>query len=177
MTNKSMVTKDARYLAAQLLERLPGVEVKVTSPSGRGTVWWVDATLRGHNVVVEWSAPDGFGVSATDGNEFNTAASEVFSDADAAVSRLVEVLKTSKKVPARREMHLQRLREHREISQEALAELLHVTQATVSKTERRGDVLLSTLRAFVEALGGDLHLVAKFPSETIELAVPSGSKR
>jgi hypothetical protein len=54
---------------------------------------------------------------------------------------------------------------------------MKVSQASVSKTERRHDMLLSTLRSFVEALGGDLQLVAKFPSETIELSLPSGDKR
>ena len=169
--------KDARYLATQVLERVPGVEVRVTSPSGRGTVWWVDAALKGHNVIVEWSAGDGFGVSSTDGNELDTAASEVFANADDVVRRVVDVLTSRKKVASRREMHLQRLREHREISQETLAEILHVSQATVSKTERREDVLLSTLKSFVEALGGRLQLVAKFPSETIELSLATSAKR
>ena len=68
-------------------------------------------------------------------------------------------------------MYLQRLREHREVSQETLADLMRVSQATVSKTERREDMLLSTLRTFVEALGGRLQVVAKFPSESIELNV------
>lgn len=70
-------------------------------------------------------------------------------------------------------MYLQRLREHREVSQETLADLMRVSQATVSKTERREDMLLSTLRNFVEALGGRLQVVAKFPSETIELSLPA----
>jgi DNA-binding transcriptional regulator YiaG len=162
--------KDARYLAAQLLERIPGVTVKVTAPSGRGSVWWIDVSVRGHDVVVEWTPDDGFGLSSTDGNHFNTAASETIMDADVAVERIVDVLKSSKRIPARREMYLQRLRAHREVSQETLADLMRVSQATVSKTERRDDMLLSTLRAFVEALGGRLHVVAKFPSETIELS-------
>jgi DNA-binding transcriptional regulator YiaG len=168
--------KDARYLATQLLGRVPGVELKVTSPSGRGTVWWIDASARGHNVVVEWSPADGFGLSSTEGNEYNTAASETFDNADDAVARIIEVLTSGKKVAPRREMYLQRLREHREISQEALADLMRVSQATVSKTERREDMLLSTLKNFIEALGGHLHLVAKFPSETIELSFGSADK-
>jgi DNA-binding transcriptional regulator YiaG len=177
MTTKINHKKDARYLAAQLLERVPGVEVKVTSPSGRGTVWWIDASARGHNVVIEWSPDDGFGLSSTDGNDYNTAASETFADADDAVARIIDVLKTSKKVPPRREMYLQRLREHRAVSQEALADLMSISQASVSKTERREDMLLSTLRSFIEALGGHLQLVAKFPSETIELSLQSSEKR
>jgi DNA-binding transcriptional regulator YiaG len=162
---------DARYLANQLLERIPGVEVTVTAPSGRGTVWWVDARAKGHEVVVEWSPDDGFGLAATENNDFDTAPSETYVDADELAARITEVLASMKRVPTRREMYLQELREHREISQERLAEMLVVSQATVSKTERRADMLLSTLRSFIEALGGKLHLVAKFPSETIELSI------
>jgi len=170
MTNRLNRKKDARYLAAQLLERVPGIIVKVTAPSGRGSVWWIDASARGHHVVIEWSAEDGFGLSSTDGNDVNTAASEIVVDADEALERIVDVLETGKPIPPRREMYLQRLREHREVSQETLADLMRISQATVSKTERREDMLLSTLRNFVEALGGHLQLVAKFPSETIELS-------
>lgn len=177
MTTKPSHKKDARYLAAQLLERVPGAEVKVTSPSGRGTVWWIDARVGQHDVVVEWSPDDGFGLSSTEGNDYNTTASEIFADADEALARIVEVLKAGKPIPPRREMYLQRLREHREVSQETLADLMQVSQATVSKTERRDDMLLSTLRNFVEALGGHLHVVAKFPSETIELNVVPRNKR
>lgn len=177
MTTRLNHKKDARYLAAQLLVRVPGIELKVTAPSGRGSVWWIDAGVRGHHVVVEWSPEDGFGLSSTDGNDFNTAASETIRDADDALDRIVDVLKTGKPIPPRREMYLQRLREHREVSQETLADLMRVSQATVSKTERREDMLLSTLRNFVEALGGHLQLVAKFPSETIELSFQDGKKR
>ncbi|TMQ07113.1 MAG: helix-turn-helix transcriptional regulator [Deltaproteobacteria bacterium] len=74
-------------------------------------------------------------------------------------------------------MHLRRLRAHREVSQEALADLMQVSQVAVSKMERREDMLLSTLRAFVKALGGRLHVVAKFPSETIELSFQDQKKK
>jgi hypothetical protein len=93
MTTKPSHKKDARYLAAQLLERVPGAEVKVTSPSGRGTVWWVDARVGRHNVVIEWSPDDGFGLSSTEDSDYNTAASEVFADADDALARIIAVLK------------------------------------------------------------------------------------
>ena len=177
MTTRPSHKKDARHLAARLLERVPGIVVKVTAPSGRGTVWWIDASARGHHVVVEWSPEDGFGLSSSDGNDFNTAASETIADADDALARIVDVLTTGKPIPSRKEMFLQRLREHREVSQETLADMMQVSQATVSKTERREDMLLSTLRNFVEALGGHLQLVAKFPSETIELSFQDRKKK
>ena len=62
------------------------------------------------------------------------------------------------------EMNLQELRQHRaELTQDEVAELLRVTQAFVSKFERRHDVLLSTLYGYIQALGGELELRVKFP--------------
>lgn len=62
------------------------------------------------------------------------------------------------------EMNLQELRQRcAELTQEDVAKLLDVTQAFVSKFERREDVLLSTLYGYVEALGGELEIRAKFP--------------
>ncbi len=48
-------------------------------------------------------------------------------------------------------------------TQDALAKRLHVSQASIAKMEQRTDLLLSTLRQYVEALGGQLSLVASFP--------------
>jgi transcriptional regulator with XRE-family HTH domain len=59
---------------------------------------------------------------------------------------------------------LKDLREAVERTQEELAARLGVGQDTVSRIERRSDILLSTLRRYVEAMGGDLQLVARFPN-------------
>jgi DNA-binding XRE family transcriptional regulator len=48
-------------------------------------------------------------------------------------------------------------------TQVELAETLHVGQESISRLEKRSDMLLSTLRSYVEAMGGKLELVAKFP--------------
>lgn len=44
-----------------------------------------------------------------------------------------------------------------------MAKTLGVTQDSVSRLEKRSDLLLSTLRKTVEAMGGNLSLVAEFP--------------
>jgi transcriptional regulator with XRE-family HTH domain len=59
---------------------------------------------------------------------------------------------------------LKDLREAVERTQEDLAARLGVGQDTVSRIERRSDILLSTLRRYVEAMGGELKLVAHFPN-------------
>lgn len=59
---------------------------------------------------------------------------------------------------------LKDLREAVERTQEDLATRLGVGQDTVSRIERRSDILLSTLRRHVEATGGELELIARFPN-------------
>ncbi len=54
-------------------------------------------------------------------------------------------------------------------TQTELADTLGTTQPEVSRSERRGDHLVSTLRQYVQALGGDLELVARFDDKTIRL--------
>jgi hypothetical protein len=61
------------------------------------------------------------------------------------------------------EMTLRQLRHARKLTQQKLAKALNIGQEGVSKLEQRTDLLISTLRSCVKGMGGDLHLVAKFP--------------
>ena len=60
-------------------------------------------------------------------------------------------------------MTLRDVRKARELSQERIAELLEIRQDSVSRMEKRSDLLLSTLRSYVKAMGGELRLIAEFP--------------
>ena len=60
-------------------------------------------------------------------------------------------------------MELNELRRARNITQEELADRLGTRQSNVSKLERRRDVRLSTLRDVIEAMGGELQVIAHFP--------------
>jgi transcriptional regulator with XRE-family HTH domain len=62
------------------------------------------------------------------------------------------------------EMTLRELRKARKLTQVRMAKTLGVTQDSVSRLEKRSDLLLSTLRKTVEAMGGSLSLVAEFPN-------------
>ena len=61
------------------------------------------------------------------------------------------------------EMTLRDLRKAHEFTQTRVAEALHISQDGVSRIEKRSDFLLSTLRSYVEAMGGQLRLIAEFP--------------
>jgi DNA-binding Xre family transcriptional regulator len=66
---------------------------------------------------------------------------------------------------------LAELREARQATQQELAQALEMTQANVSRIEHEDDIYLSTLRRYVEALGGQLEVHAVFPDETVKVAV------
>lgn len=68
------------------------------------------------------------------------------------------------------EMPMYELRRARQLSQEELAELLDVRQGSVSKLERRTDLYISTLRRYIEALGGELELQAHFPEGSVTIS-------
>ena len=77
--------------------------------------------------------------------------------------------KRRKKVEARateliaEEMSLRDLRKALDKTQVKMAKALGIKQEGVSRIEKRSDLLLSTLRGYVEAMGGELRLIAEFP--------------
>ena len=87
------------------------------------------------------------------------------------VNEIIRTLNSAqrKKVEARAaeliadEMTLQELRRARKLTQVSVANALGITQDSVSRLEKRSDLLLSTLRKTVQVMGGSLSLVAEFP--------------
>ena len=61
------------------------------------------------------------------------------------------------------EMSLRDLRKARKLTQARVAKTLGITQDSVSRLEKRSDLLISTLRKTVKAMGGDVRIVAEFP--------------
>lgn len=61
------------------------------------------------------------------------------------------------------EMSLQSIRRARQMTQATVAEELGINQENVSRLERRTDFLISSLRNYLEAMGGELHLIVDFP--------------
>ena len=68
------------------------------------------------------------------------------------------------------EMPLQELRNARGLSQKMLAEALHIQQPAIAKLEKRTDMYISTLRSHIEAMGGELEVIARFPDGNVKIA-------
>ena len=67
------------------------------------------------------------------------------------------------------EMPLHELRRARALTQKDLAETLHVTQPAIAKLEQRADIYVSSLRSYIEAVGGHLRIVAEFPEGEVAI--------
>jgi transcriptional regulator with XRE-family HTH domain len=81
------------------------------------------------------------------------------------------------------EMSLRALRRARKLTQARVAKKLDITQDGVSRLEKRGDFLISTLRKTVKAMGGEIRIIAEFPdrapvvlSELVEAKPTSRSR-
>ena len=68
-----------------------------------------------------------------------------------------------------KEMPLHELRQARGLSQETIAKKLNIKQGNISRLEKRTDVYVSTLRKTIEAMGGSLDIIARFPDGDIKV--------
>ena len=66
-------------------------------------------------------------------------------------------------------MTLHQLREARSLTQVNLAKVLQINQGAVSKMEKRADMYVSTLRNFIQAMGGQLQVRAIFPEGEVQI--------
>jgi transcriptional regulator with XRE-family HTH domain len=67
------------------------------------------------------------------------------------------------------EMLLAEIRKSVGLTQEDVAEALGITQPSLSKLENQDDMQISTLRRLIQALGGDLEIVAHLPRRDIRI--------
>ena len=92
---------------------------------------------------------------------FNALRAELTPEQQAAVS--------AKVIALREEMTLAELRQARQLTQATLSNTLQVGQAAVAKMEKRTDMYVGNLRRFVEAMGGQLDVVARFPEGSVKI--------
>lgn len=69
----------------------------------------------------------------------------------------------------RADMSLAELREARNLTQQTIGAILEVGQPSVAKLEKRTDMYVGTLRRYVQAAGGELEIVARFPEGEVRI--------
>jgi DNA-binding XRE family transcriptional regulator len=156
-------------LLDELRKRLPAIGAEIDEPERSRGSSFLDLEYAGRKAVVEWRPGRGFGVLAREEVLFGEGPDEIYPDLESAVDRVEQLLRLGVRTRPPEGAVLRKLRESRRLSQEELAGKLHVTQAAVSKMERRSDMYLSTLRNAVSAMGGELELRARFPEGSYEI--------
>ena len=73
----------------------------------------------------------------------------------------------ARKAELRTTMPLHELRQARAMTQKPVGEVLKVNQPAVAKLKQRSDMYVSNLRAYIEAMGGRLNIVAEFPQGSV----------
>lgn len=74
-----------------------------------------------------------------------------------------------KKALLRQEMMLHEVREAFRLTQETLGQTLNIDQSAIAKMEKRTDMYVSNLRRIIEAMGGELQVVARFPEGSVTI--------
>jgi hypothetical protein len=172
-----MSANDVERLQDRIQERFPEASYRLLRPRTQTGSWWLDATLNGYALTIEWRPGRGFGLSTPAEGDLFLGPDEVYEDVDSAFERAKGLLlsQTATRPPTR--ATLPELREARKLSQAELANRLSINQGACSRMERRSDMLIGTLRNVVAALGGELYLVARFPGETVYIDLESVDTR
>jgi len=92
-----------------------------------------------------------------------------FKDLRKAMSPEAQARSHTNAILMKAKLPLAELRQARHYSQEQLASELHVKQPAVAKIEKKTDMYISTLRRFIEAMGGKLEISAHFPEGDVRI--------
>jgi len=155
-------------LRDDLASRFPGVMTELDPPADAAGLWQLDVRS-GEGapwIVVEWQPELGFGVSTPGSDDYGTKPDEAYPNARAAYDRVAQLILSGGQTKPPEAVRLAELRRLRNLSQTELAGRAGIKQAAMARIEGRGDILLSTLRRVVSAMGGRLSIRVEFPDGT-----------
>ncbi len=155
-------------LCDDLTRRFPGIAIGIDPPADGSGLWQLDVRPGGQSpwIVVEWQPEIGFGISTPGAADFGTKPDELYPNAKAAYDRVIQLILSEGQTEPPAAVRLAELRHSRKLSQAELAKRAGIKQSAMARIEGRGDILLSTLRRVVSALGGRLSMRVEFPDGT-----------
>jgi Helix-turn-helix domain len=162
------MTTPLNELADRLKTTVPEAKLDVSEPATPGGVGFLDISHLGNVLAVQWQEKWHFGISSPEGHGFGEKPDEVYRTVDEAAARIIELLRSGKRTEPPLEVTLRELRAERNLPQTALASLLGVSQPAVSRQERHvSRMMVASLGAVVEAMGGRLVIQAHFPDGVV----------
>ena len=153
-------------------------DCQIDPPANPDGEWWVDVVIEGFSTNVAWRKGQGFGLFTTDDGGYGTGPDEIFREPALASKRLLQMAAASRQPGRGGQLRLKDVRNLMAKAQVAVAKHLHTDQAVISRLERQNDALLSTVRDYVEALGGSVMISIKFDDfvAPLEIAAPGNPR-
>jgi len=147
-----------------------GTSASIDRPRSPEGEWWLDIVAGNLKEGVAWRPKFGFGIFAS--SEYGDRPSEIYSDVSQAFTRIHQLLvQHAGNSPRGEGISLKEIRQVVGITQTKLAETLDVNPEVVSRQEKRDDPKVSTLAAYVQAMGGRLEVRVRFDTFEAELAI------
>jgi hypothetical protein len=153
------------------------VSYEIDRPDDPAGEWWIDLAWNGFATIVAWRSDRGFGLFTSDDEGYGAGPDEIFREPALAAKRLCQLARRPS--DDRAGMRLDEVRKLFDQPQTALATILQKNQGFISRLERQNDALLSTVRQYVEALGGEITLMVRFDGveAAVELPPPATSQK
>lgn len=145
-----------------LQQEFPEARLDIDAPRDSKGEWFVDVVQGKFRTSVAWRSTLGFGVFTASDQGLGDRPDEIYRDPDDACARVVQLMRRGRASVASELMVLKELRQLMQTSQLDLAEAMQKDQAFISRLEGRDDMLLSSLAQYIEAMGGQLELRARF---------------
>lgn len=143
--------------------------VSLSRPKHPDGIWILRVVKpSGFSIEVEWRpSVRGFGLVAGHELEFGTGVHEIFGSAEGVLQHLVDLYRTESATDPSTPVTLKDLRVLCGATQSELASALEVTTGLIAQRETRdlGTMQVDTVRQIVEALGGTLDLIVKWPDQ------------
>jgi hypothetical protein len=168
--NAAQAVKEFEALASAA-----GYQFEVDVPDNAAAEWFIDTEQGDFQESLSWTSNRGFGFYAGEVG-YGDKPNELYLDATQAFERL-EQLRARRKSGKADALNLADLRQLLHMSQCDVASLGNLKQAAISRFEGRGDVLLSSLMSYLEALGGKLELRVHFDRMDVALGLPVPSRK
>lgn len=156
-----------------LRELEPKAAIDLDPPVEPSDEWWLSISCDRTFTRVALRPAQGFGVFSSEPG-FGIGPDEIYRSPELAAKRVTQQIAQSRAGTGPTPLTLPDLRRLLDTSQASLADELEINQAAVSRLERRDDVKLSSLAAYVRAMGGTLTVQVRFRDFDALLAVSSG---
>jgi DNA-binding XRE family transcriptional regulator len=155
-------------LAARIQKSFPDARIDFSDPAAPGSVGFLDIACGDIVLVVQWHDKGHFGVSSPEGHGYGEKPDEVYRTVEETAARITDLLQSGRKTEPPLEVTLRELRAERNLPQTGLAARLGVSQPAVSRLERHvSRMIVASLRAVVQAMGGSLVIQAHFPDGVV----------